>query len=55
MGILKLPALRKSLSTRNANGKALALLFDWYSEYSNKPKSDRVKEIIPNFNPIGQI
>jgi hypothetical protein len=53
MGILSFEALEKIAGARGANGRVLALVFDWYIEYANKPKLDKVKDTVPNFNPIG--
>lgn len=50
MGILDFEDLVGIASTHS--GRVLALVFDWYSEYANKPKFDKLKEIVPNFNPV---
>jgi hypothetical protein len=53
MGILSFEALETIAQAKGANGRVLALVFDWYIEYANKLKLDKVKERIPNFNPVG--
>ncbi len=51
MGILGFSDLM-AIAEKHA-GNVLAVSFDWYMEYSDKPKLDAIRQVVPRFNPIG--
>ncbi|MDI6888846.1 MAG: hypothetical protein QMC78_04030 [Methanocellales archaeon] len=44
--------LRDLQNIAKGKGRVLAVKFDWYTEYPKPVPYDKVKEIIPRFNPI---